>query len=101
MKSPLSYTFDSKMQPLVCPTLAIIGAPKSGKTFLARKIAAEKELVYLTIPYILTVILNGKDTCSLYENLKSCLESGKVVPDSLLTDAILTVTSRVQNMTKG
>ena len=101
MKNPLFYRIDSEMKPLVCSTLAIIGAPKSGKTSLARKIAAEKELIYLSVPFILTTILNGKDTSSLCENLKFCLESGEVVPDSLLTEAIFTVTSRVQNMSKG
>lgn len=81
--------------------MAFIGAPKSGKSLSARKLAAEQELVYLTVPYILTVILNGNDTSSLYDKLKTCLESGKVVPDSILTAAIRTVTARVQNMAKG
>ena len=62
---PLTYIFEAPTQPIVLPTICVVGPPKSGKTTLSKSIAAEKELVYLSVPDILNSILDGNEVSSL------------------------------------
>ncbi|KAL2914320.1 hypothetical protein HK105_206092 [Polyrhizophydium stewartii] len=97
----LSYIRDSPPQPLVAPTAIVLGACKAGKSALAAKLAVEMDAVHLTVPTILQAIIDGKEVTALYEELKACLERGETVPDRLVIEAILLVTTRVTNGGRG
>ena len=61
--------------PFVSPTISIVGPPKSGKTFIATRIAREFDIVYLTVPIIVQTILDGKENTDLHDKVarKICL----------------------------
>ncbi|KAI8608195.1 hypothetical protein BC830DRAFT_1156309 [Chytriomyces sp. MP71] len=88
-------------QPAVRPQICILGRPKAGKSAAAERIAAEYDMVHLTIPTIVESILAGNENIALAKKLSACLTAGESLSESLTLEAVLCVTSRAVCMARG
>ena len=86
----MDFSFKSRLQPIIHPTAFVLGQPKSGKTVLAESLATDLELVYLTIPIIISSILEGEEVSKLYDQMNHLLKSGQELTDDVLTEAVST-----------
>uniref|UniRef100_A0A183T1L5 C2H2-type domain-containing protein n=1 Tax=Schistocephalus solidus TaxID=70667 RepID=A0A183T1L5_SCHSO len=91
MENPLIYlqhkTLPLTHQPL---RLAVIGAPKSGKTELAKRIAKELGIVHLTAPAAVNWILKSPShqRTFLVKKIRDCIRGGNQIYDCLTAGAI-------------
>jgi adenylate kinase family enzyme len=89
------YISQEEPKPMLASTCCIVGNPKSGKTTLGKKIAAEINGIHLTVSIILQNILDGNECTSLYEQIRSGLRAGKSLPDRVIVDAVIVMTNRL------
>jgi adenylate kinase family enzyme len=86
---------------MLFPTICVLGDVKSGKSSLARGLASSLGLVHLTVSKILQAIIDGNEVSSLCDSLKKICASGKTVPEELVLEAVILMTSRVATSGKG
>ncbi|KAJ3138794.1 adenylate kinase [Physocladia obscura] len=101
LANTFEYISQPAPQPVVRPHICILGRTKSGKTALAAKIAAQYDLVHLTIPIIINSIINGKEKINLAVQIENYLKNGKSLPEDVVVDAVLMVTSRAVCLARG
>lgn len=101
LRNPLKYVTQKPLVPILKTTLCVVGRPKSGKSSLCVKLCQELDLVHLTVPRIVESILEAGEETQLAVNLRKCLECGGSIPDNLVTQSILVVTSRAVCCAKG
>ncbi|TPX69831.1 adenylate kinase [Spizellomyces sp. 'palustris'] len=92
------YTTLPPPPPLLRPHLTLLGPPKSGKTTLAKSIAQSLGLVYLDVE---TVVAGLAGFGGISEQVRATLEAGLPLPDTLVTEAIRTITSCAMCQEKG
>ncbi|KAI8841516.1 hypothetical protein BJ741DRAFT_529480 [Chytriomyces cf. hyalinus JEL632] len=95
------YISQTPPQPAVRPQIAILGRPKCGKTTGAARISKEYDLVHLTIPTIINSILQGSENISLSKKITQSLHAGECLPEDVILEAVLLVTSRAVCMARG
>ncbi|KAJ3245876.1 adenylate kinase [Chytriomyces hyalinus] len=95
------YISQTPPQPAVRPQIAILGRPKCGKTTGAARISKEYDLVHLTIPTIINSILQGNENISLSKKITQSLHAGECLPEDVILEAVLLVTSRAVCMARG
>ncbi|ORY47443.1 P-loop containing nucleoside triphosphate hydrolase protein [Rhizoclosmatium globosum] len=88
-------------QTVVRPQICIVGRPKAGKSVAAERIAKEYDMVYLTISIIINSILQGKEHLQLAYKIQETLTSGLELPDEIVNEAVLLVTSRAVCQVRG
>lgn len=99
--SPSFYLSSTTPLPMLFPTICIIGDVKSGKTSLTEGLAETLGAVHLTIPKILQAIIDGQEISTLNEKLVEVCKQGKTVPDELILEAVILMTSRVATAGKA
>jgi hypothetical protein len=67
--SPSYFLLSKPPQPMLFPTLCILGDVKSGKTYLAESLSKVMNAVYLTVPIILQAILDSNEATTLCEQV--------------------------------
>ncbi|KAJ3018566.1 UNVERIFIED_CONTAM: adenylate kinase [Siphonaria sp. JEL0065] len=95
------YISQPPPQPVVRPQVCILGRPKSGKSVAAARIAREYDMVHLTVPIIVNSIIEGKENLELSKQLANILNSGLELPDELVNQAVMLVTSRAVCLARG
>ncbi|KAH6571770.1 hypothetical protein BASA50_001642 [Batrachochytrium salamandrivorans] len=98
---PLDFILYNAPQSVVYPMIYILGGPKSGKTYLSESLSLELKITHITVPSAIQAIIDGEEVTSLYDNLKLALESGSPIPDELVIEAILLITSRTISSGRG
>lgn len=98
---PRYYCSNLKPSPMLFTTVCIVGDTKSGKTTLAASLAKSLDAVHLTIPKILQGIIDGQEITLLCDELKAFLKAGNAVPDNLVIEAVILMTSRIITSGKG
>ncbi|KAI8854450.1 hypothetical protein BC829DRAFT_439159 [Chytridium lagenaria] len=101
LENTLEYVTLASPKPVVRPRVCILGRPKSGKTTLAIKACAELELIHLSIPSVLESLLSSGEYCNLSKKIRDVLTKGGTLPDKLVNEALLKVTSRGICQAKG
>ncbi|KAL5034512.1 hypothetical protein BDV3_004075 [Batrachochytrium dendrobatidis] len=101
ISSPLDYTINLTPQPVVLPTVCILGGPKSGKTSISENLALELNAVYINAATAIQAIINGDEITALYDNLKHCLDCGKGISEELVLEAIMLISARTINAGHG
>ncbi|KAJ3092712.1 adenylate kinase [Quaeritorhiza haematococci] len=97
----LTYVNQDPPKPIVRPTCVVLGRPKSGKTTLAKAVARDLQLVYLSIPIILQNIVDNHENTNLHDEIKSSLERGQAVREDLVSAAVISVLQRDSCQSKG
>ncbi|KAJ3357640.1 adenylate kinase [Entophlyctis luteolus] len=95
------YISQPPPQPIVRPRIFILGRPKSGKSTLASRIAAENDLVHLTVPVIINSIMAEKKNLEFVSKISEYLRNGRDLPDTDIIDAVMIVTSRAVCLARG
>ncbi|KAI9344788.1 hypothetical protein DFJ73DRAFT_626763, partial [Zopfochytrium polystomum] len=76
------------------PKICLLGRPKCGKTELSEKLAAEYDIVHLTVPLILESILSERNNGQLANQVTETLGKGEPIPNELVCEAVAMITSR-------
>jgi adenylate kinase family enzyme/YHS domain-containing protein len=100
-KKLATYTNQVEPKPALGSTCCIVGNPKAGKSSLALSLVERLDAVHLTVSKILQSILDGSESTSLYEQIRVGLSSGNPLPDQVVVDATLVMTSRLIANGKG
>jgi adenylate/nucleoside-diphosphate kinase len=67
--SPKYFLLSKPPQPMLFPTVCILGDVKSGKTTLAEGLSKVMNAVYLTVPIILQAIIDSNEATTLCEQV--------------------------------
>ncbi|KAI8894618.1 hypothetical protein BC833DRAFT_604251 [Globomyces pollinis-pini] len=101
LKSVKDFVFTRPPSPMLSPTCCIVGNPKSGKTTLGQSIMEEMDAVNLTVSSIIQSVLSGNEVSRLCRVIKEHLQKGQELPDELVVEAVVLMTSRVIASGKG
>ncbi|KAM4041197.1 adenylate kinase 9 isoform 2-T2 [Anomaloglossus baeobatrachus] len=83
MKNPIKFICQPKPQPSVPVRIAVLGPPKSGKTTVAKMFTRLYGLQRLSMGDAIRSVLENQPNTELALDIKSHLETGKVVPDDM------------------
>lgn len=94
MRNVLKYVqFNKAVNIFICPLkLAVIGPVKSGKTYLAMKLANLYDLEVITPGLALRYVQRNLSWTLLADHIESCLSKGILVPDILVAKCIEVLT---------
>ncbi|KAJ3282849.1 adenylate kinase [Borealophlyctis nickersoniae] len=101
LQNTLEYVNQPSLPPTLPPTLFVLGRPKSGKTSLATQLAADMDVVYLTVASAVQILLEGQEPSPLHAKVKATLERGAALSDEIVTHVLKVVTSRAACQAKG
>ncbi|KAF8561155.1 hypothetical protein P879_07045, partial [Paragonimus westermani] len=95
MRNPLKYTQGTPDPPIAMPLrMAIVGAPKTGKTSIAKRLAQEYNVPVISITETVRWFLRDPSHAftALADRLRAHLQHGSAIPDSTLAIIIQTLT---------
>ncbi|KAF7262712.1 hypothetical protein EG68_00023 [Paragonimus skrjabini miyazakii] len=104
MRNPLKYTQGTPDPPITMPLrIAIVGAPKTGKTSIAKRLAQEYNVPVISITETVRWFLRDPSHAftALADRLRAHLQHGSAIPDSILAIIIQTLTRNSVYFTRG
>ncbi|OON15103.1 hypothetical protein X801_09097, partial [Opisthorchis viverrini] len=104
MKNPLKFVRGTPDPPIHIPLrMAIVGAPKTGKTTLAKRLCQEYNVPIITVTEAIRWYLTDPSHAftAVAENIRLYMSEGKTVPDILVASVIQSLTRNSIYSTRG